>query len=51
MFNTMFERATVFSAVLLLLFLGIVGMKYFKFLETKNQLHQTFNIQYSNFDA
>lgn len=33
----MFERATAFSAVLIFLIFGIVGLKYLDFLETKTQ--------------
>ena len=46
MFNTMFERATVFSATLLFVLLGVVGIKYFKFLDAKDRATQSSNIQF-----
>ncbi|MCC0179693.1 hypothetical protein I4641_22355 [Waterburya agarophytonicola K14] len=41
MFETMFERATVFSATLLFVIMGIVGVKYFNFLDSKTQVTKT----------
>ncbi len=37
----MFERATVFSALVFFILFGILGMKYFDFLEAKNQPEPT----------
>jgi hypothetical protein len=33
----MFERATIFSTIFILIFFGVLGYKYFDFLEAKNQ--------------
>ncbi len=33
----MFGRATLFSALVFFILFGILGMKYFDFLEAKNQ--------------
>ena len=33
----MFEKATLFSAIFVFITFGIVGIKYFDFLESKNQ--------------
>ena len=32
----MFERAAIFSALFVLVIFGIVGYKYYQFVETKN---------------
>jgi hypothetical protein len=37
----MFERATVFSTILISLIFGIIGLKYLDFIESKNQLTKT----------
>lgn len=37
MFETMFERATVFSAILVFLIFGFVSKKYFQIVEARNQ--------------
>ncbi|MGL4881633.1 MAG: hypothetical protein ACRC8K_11265 [Waterburya sp.] len=37
MFKTMFERATIFSSIFIFIFFGILGHKYLKFVEAKNQ--------------
>ena len=37
----MFERATIFSAILAFVMFGMVGVKYFNFLENKNQVTKT----------
>ncbi len=37
----MFERATVFSAIIVFILFTIVGVKYFNFLQEKNQVTQT----------
>jgi hypothetical protein len=33
----MFERATIFSSIFIFIFFGILGHKYFDFIEAKNQ--------------
>jgi hypothetical protein len=33
----MFERATVFSAIFIFIFFGMIGSKYLNFMEAKNQ--------------
>jgi hypothetical protein len=33
----MFERATIFSSIFIFIFFGILGHKYFDFIEGKNQ--------------
>lgn len=40
-FFVMFERATAFSAVVCLIFFGILGNEYLKFIEAKNQTNST----------
>ncbi|MEM7594184.1 MAG: hypothetical protein AAF383_22175 [Cyanobacteria bacterium P01_A01_bin.83] len=37
----MFERATIFSALLVLIFFGILGIKYVKFMEAQSQANST----------
>jgi Tfp pilus assembly major pilin PilA len=34
----MFERATIFSAVFIFIVFGIIGLKYYQFIEHKNQV-------------
>ena len=46
MFETMFERATIFSAIAAFIFFGIVGIKYMNLIQGKEQVTQTsFNIK------
>jgi hypothetical protein len=33
----MFERATIFSTIFIFVFFGVLGYKYFEFVEAKNQ--------------
>ncbi len=33
----MFERATIFSTLVLFILFGFIGIKYFDFIEAKNQ--------------
>ena len=42
----MFEKATAFSAILTFVIFAIAGVKYFDFLETKNQVTKTSFIQH-----
>lgn len=37
----MFERATIFSALLVLIFFGVLGIKYVEFMEAKSQANST----------
>lgn len=41
MFETMFERATIFSAIAAFIFFGIVGIKYMNLIKSKEQVTQT----------
>ena len=38
---SMFERATIFSALLVLIFFGVLGIKYVEFMEAKSQANST----------
>ncbi len=40
-FVPMFEKATLFSAVFIFIVFGMVGIKYFNFLEAKNKVTKT----------
>ena len=37
----MFEKATIFSSIFIFTVFGIVGIKYYQFLDAKNQVTQT----------
>ena len=34
----MFERAIIFSAIFIFIVFGIIGLKYYQFIENKNQV-------------
>jgi hypothetical protein len=40
----MFERATIFSTIFILIFFSVLGYKYFDFLEAKNQANSATSI-------